>query len=99
MWLRDFGGSSRLLLYSRLFFTNKLKHKKMDILEDSWHVHCIGSIPSSLDMRCVGDSEVRFLSCQFLSNVPTLVDGGVCGSVDSATSYKRVLVAGRIIKN
>jgi len=32
-------------------------------------------------------------------NVSTLVDGGVCGSVDSATSYKRVLVAGRIIKN
>ena len=27
------------------------------------------------------------------------VAGGVCGSVDSATSYKRVLVAGRIIKN
>ena len=24
-------------------------------------------------------------------NVPTLVDGGVCGSVDSATNYKRVL--------
>ena len=32
-------------------------------------------------------------------NVPTLVDGGVCGLVDSATSYKRVLVAGRIIEN
>ena len=30
-------------------------------------------------------------------NVPTLVDGGVCGLVDSATSYKRVLVAGRIL--
>jgi len=29
------------------------------------------------------------------ANVPTLVDGGVCGIVDSATSYKRVLVAGR----
>lgn len=26
-----------------------------------------------------------------IRNVPTLVDGGVCGSVDSATSYKRVL--------
>jgi hypothetical protein len=33
-----------------------------------------------------------------VANVPTLVDGGVCGSVDSATSYKRVLVAGRMIK-
>jgi len=33
------------------------------------------------------------------ANVPTFVDGGVCGLVDSATSYKRVLVAGRIIKN
>jgi hypothetical protein len=32
------------------------------------------------------------------ANVPTLVDGGVCGSVDSATSYKRVLVAGRQLK-
>lgn len=32
------------------------------------------------------------------TNVPTLVDGGVYGSVDSATSYKRVLVAGRIFK-
>ena len=34
---------------------------------------------------------------QFATNVPTLVDGGVCGLVDSATSYKRVLVAGRIL--
>ena len=30
-------------------------------------------------------------------NALSLVDGGVCGSVDSATSYKRVLVAGRIL--
>ncbi len=27
----------------------------------------------------------------FIIIVPTLVDGGVCGSVDSATSYKLVL--------
>ena len=33
------------------------------------------------------------------ANVPTLVDGGVCGSVDSATSYKRVLCAGRVVKD
>jgi len=34
--------------------------------------------------------------CKLSDNVPTLVDGGVCGSVDSATSYKRVSVDRRI---
>ena len=50
--------------------TNELMLVCLNLMkEDSWHVHCIGSIPSPLDMRCVGDSGVRFPSCQFLSNV------------------------------